>query len=615
MTEGVDFRFPDFDPADPQASFLNPFERIVLSGADVASTRSAYAIPAAVRVFGPWQGDLANDGERITLEDKNGVIVCTVQYNDRGKWSPAADGAGHSLVLRSPNRSVDDWRNWTVSSRAGGTPGTETIASAETPVTNPEVNLSSGIAVVNYGDTWKYHDQNLDLGTAWRNPTYNDSGWPEGPGLFGFEQSALPSPGLRTPFNDVDQVTFYLRKRFVYGGSLQSLVMTVDQVLDDGAVYYLNGQELGRSGMASAVSGFSATANRTVSDATEELNVFPVNASLLVAGTNTLAVEVHQTGPSSSDVVFGMRLNVAAPVQSQSGIVINEVLPGAAGEGFIEFHNPRATAVDLNGFHLTDTAANLRRYRIGGSLVVPPGGFASLGFAESGFSSTNPVVIYLVAPDGTSIENGISATIPPDGRSLGRKPAGGTSWFRFTEPTRNASNQSQDSLAGLAKLNEARFSAANTIDAVELFNAGDDPQSLDGLYLAARRDFADRVPLSGVLGGRSFASRDTDFPLEDNEATLYLVNAANTVLDVRLCARWPDRDSLQAYSDGSDEWYSAINSTLAAANDPPRHTVIVINEIMYDPPSDQLDGEFIELHNRGNAAVDVSGGGSPMDPT
>ena len=60
-------------------------------------------------------------------------------------------------------------------------------------------------------------------------------------------------------------------------------------------------------------------------------------------------------------------------------------------------------------------------------------------------------------------------------------PPGGTSWFLFTEPTRNASNQSLDSLAGLVKLNEAHFSATNTIDAVELFNAGDDPQTLDGL--------------------------------------------------------------------------------------------------------------------------------------
>ena len=607
LTDGVTYRFPDFDPANPDAGFLKPFERVVLAGADAATTRSAYGIPATVRIFGPWQGDLANDGERITLQDKNGVIVCTVQYNDRGKWSPAADGAGHSLVLRSPNRSVDDWRNWTVSSHPGGTPGTEPIAAAETPVTNPEVNLSSGIAVVDYGDVWKYHDQNLDLGTAWRSPSYNDSGWPEGPGLFGFEESALPPPGLRTPFNDVNQVTFYLRKKFVYGGSLESVVVTVDQVLDDGAVYYLNGQELGRSGMAAGVSGFTATANRTVSDAVEELNVFPVNASLLIAGTNTLAVEAHQTGPSSSDIVFGMRLSVAAPVQSQSGLVINEVLPGPAEQGFIEFYNPLANGVDLAGFFLTDTVSNLTRHRIDGSLVVPPGGFASVGFAEAGLALTNPVVVYLVAPDGASIENGISATIPPDGRSLGRKPAGGTSWFLFTEPTRDAANESQESLAGLVKLNEVHFSPSNTVDWVELFNVSDTPQGLEGLYLSARRDFADRVPLTGTLTARSFASRSTGFPLADNETTLYLINSANTVLDCRRFTRLDGRDSLQAFPDGAAEWYSAATGTPDAANDPPRNTDIVINEIMYDPPSDQLDGEFIELHNRGAVGVDVSG--------
>ena len=607
VTEGISYQFPDFDPADPQASFLKPFERIVLSGAAVDTTRAAYGIPAAVRVFGPWQGDLANDGERITLEDKNGVIVCTVQYNDRGKWSPAADGAGHSLVLRSPNRSVDDWRNWTISTRPGGTPGTEPIAAAETPVTNPEVNLSSGIVVVDYGDVWRYHDQNVDLGTVWRNPSYNDSAWPEGPGLFGFEESALPPPGLRTPFNRANQVTFYLRKKFVYGGPLENVVVTVDQVLDDGAVYYLNGQELGRSGMADGVSGFTATANRTVGNASEELNVFPVNASLLVAGTNTLAVEVHQTGPSSSDLVFGMRLSVAAPVQSQSGVVINEVLPGPAGEGFIEFHNSRATGVDLNGFYLTDTVANLTQYRIGGSLIVPPAGFASVGFVESGLTSTNPVVIYLVAPDGTSIENGISATIPPDGRSLGRKPTGGTAWFLFTEPTRDAANQSQDSLAGLVKLNEVHFSASNTMDWIELFNVSALPQSLDGLYLSTRRDFTDRVPLTGTLDAGSFTSRDNEFPLAGSELTLYLINSGNTVLDCRRFTRPAGRDSFQAFPDGSTEWYSATIGTPDAPNNPARNTSIVINEIMYDPPSDQLDGEFIELHNRGAIAVDLSG--------
>jgi len=602
---GAGYEFPAFDPASPQAGFLKPYERIVLSGADPATARAAYGIPASIRIFGPWVGNLSDAGERITLQDKNGVIVCTVQYNDRGKWSPAADGAGHSLVLKNPNRAIDDWRNWTVSSRPGGTPGTEPVLSAETPVTNPELNLSSGIPVVDYGDTWRYHDQAVDLGTAWRQPGYNDSAWPQGPGLFGFENASLPGPGIRTGFADFDQLTFYLRKQFIYNGSLPNAVVTVDQVLDDGAVYYLNGQEMGRSRMTDPID-FNSTAG-LVGDAVEELNVFPVNASLLINGTNTLAVEVHQTGPTSSDVVFGARVKVALPVQSLSGVVINEVLPAAAGAGFVEFHNPRGTAANLNGYYLTDRQSNLTRFRINGDLIVPPGGFASVGFVESLLTTTNPVTVFLVAPNGTTIENGLSAIIPPDGRSLGRKPSGGTAWFLFTDPTRDLSNSSEASLAGLVALNEIHLSASNTVDWIELHNRSNAAQAIDGLFVATQRDFSDKLPLTGLLSARGRASWSTSFPLSDGEVTLYLIDTANTVLDSRVFTQVTGRPSFQAFPEGGGEWYSSPTDTRNLANNPPRTTDIVINEIMFDPPSNLLDGEFIELHNRAAVAVDVSG--------
>lgn len=607
LTSGVSYEFPGFDPAAPQASFLKPFERLVLTGGEPAAARQAYDIPPSVRVFGPWNGKLANGGDQITLKDKNGVVVCAVSYNDRGKWPPAADGAGHSLVLKDPNRAVDDWRNWTASPRPGGTPGTEPMRAAETPAPNPEADLSQGITVVDYGDTWKYHDQGVDLGDAWMAPDYDDGGWPQGPGLFGFETASLPAPGLRTSLANSRQLTYYLRKPFVYNGDPQNAVITVDQVLDDGAIYYLNGTEIGRSGMAAGVSGFGATANRTVSNASEELEVFPVNAARLVSGVNTLAVEVHQVNASSSDVVFGLRLKVAVPGQSQSGVVINEVLPGAAGKGFIEFFNPGATAASLGGFYLSDTPEDLRKFRISPGLVVPARGFASVGFAESGLSATNPVAVYLIAPDGTSVESGIRADMPLDGRSLGRKPAGGDTWYHFIEPTRDGPNQSQDSANQDLKLNELHFSASNTVDWVELFNAASTPLPVEGLYLSARRDFSDRVALIGEVEGRGFMSLDTAFPLEKGEITLYLVNAANTVLDARVFARVPGLDSVQAFPDGSSEWYSAPAATRGAANDPPRQEHIVINEMMYNPPSGQLDGEYIELYNRGTQAVDVSG--------
>jgi hypothetical protein len=284
MTDGVQYVFPAFSADQPDRTFLKPYERILLAGVDEATLRAAYNIPPTVRVYGPWTGNLKNGSERITLRDKNGSLVCTTSYDD---WRfPATDGAGHSLVVKNPDRKIDDWRNWQASRHRGGTPGTEEVGAAETPVSNPEVNLVAGIPFVNYGDVWRYNDQNVDLGTAWQAPGYDDSSWPQGPGLFGFENAGLPAPGLRTGFTNVQQLTYYLRTKFTYNGSRTGVTLTVDQIVDDGAVYYLNGQELGRSGMGGGAVTFDTAANRTVGDAVEELNVITADGSILVNGTN-----------------------------------------------------------------------------------------------------------------------------------------------------------------------------------------------------------------------------------------------------------------------------------------------------------------------------------------
>ena len=198
LTGGIRYEFPDFSANDPGATFLKPFERIVVCGTSALALRAAYHIPESVRIYGPWSGKMKHGDERLALKDKNGVGVCTVKYADRGHWSPAADGAGHSLVLKNPNRSVDDWRNWTVSRTPGGTPGTESILRSETPVPSPEVDLNQGIALVDFGSFWRYQDSGKDLGTAWREVTFNDSSWPAGGGLLGFEDAPLPPPGIKT---------------------------------------------------------------------------------------------------------------------------------------------------------------------------------------------------------------------------------------------------------------------------------------------------------------------------------------------------------------------------------------------------------------------------------
>ena len=123
VTEGVSYEFPDFSTQAPAATFLKAFERVVVSSASAAETRAAYKIPDAVRVFGPWSGKLSNEGERLTVRDKNGVAVCTVKYGNCGHWPPAANGTGHSLVLKNPDHRLDAGRNWTVSATPKVAPG------------------------------------------------------------------------------------------------------------------------------------------------------------------------------------------------------------------------------------------------------------------------------------------------------------------------------------------------------------------------------------------------------------------------------------------------------------------------------------------------------------
>jgi len=605
LSDGVEYVFPSFSVEATDRTFLKPFERILLSPVDEETLRAAYGVPATVRVYGPWTGSLKNSGERITLKDKNGATVCTVEYNDRGRWSPAADGAGHTLVLKNPDRKIDDWRNWTASGRLGGTPGAEEPKSAETPVDNPEVNLVTGIPYVNYGDVWKYNDKNVDLGTAWRAPAFDDSAWPQGPGLFGFETASLPSPGIRTSFERSQQLTYYLRTKFNYTGATKGVTLTIDQILDDGAVYYLNGHELGRSGVGPGDVTFATAANRTTGDAVEELAVITTDGSALVNGVNVLAVEVHQTNTTSSDVVFGMRLNVSAP--SQASLLINEVLPGLAGVGFVEIYNPGAAAINLRDHYLTDDPTNLRKYRFTSDVVIPPGGLATVGYAEAGLVVTSPLRLCLVAPDGSTIINLISSEVPLDGRSLGRKPTGGDTWFFFTEPTRGMPNVSQSAIALQIHLNEVHFSGSRAVDWVELYNSSDEPISLDGLFLSSKADLSNRTPLRGSVPAGGYVSQEVAFSVSDGRITLFLVNSAGAVLSAKALDRPLLGDSCQAFPEGSSEWYASAQSSRNAANDPARNTNVVINEILYHPPSDEPSGEYVELCNRGEAAVDVSG--------
>jgi hypothetical protein len=166
------------------------------------------------------------------------------------------------------------------------------------------VRVPVTLASINSTSLWRLDQRGVDLGTGWRARLFNDAGWLQGAPLFAYESAALPEP-IRTPLaTNQNKFTFYFRKALTLPGNATNALLRLRTVLDDGAVFHLNGVELFRWGMPLGNVSFSTPAARTVDNAVYE-GPFILTPTNLVPGTNALAVEVHQVNGTSSDVVFG----------------------------------------------------------------------------------------------------------------------------------------------------------------------------------------------------------------------------------------------------------------------------------------------------------------------
>ena len=77
-------------------------------------------------------------------------------------------------------------------------------------------------------------------------PDFDDSSWSTGEGLLGFEGDTLPAPGIRTHLSK-GPLSYYFRTQFNMNTPITDSYLEVNQVVDDGAVYYLNGKEIDSS--------------------------------------------------------------------------------------------------------------------------------------------------------------------------------------------------------------------------------------------------------------------------------------------------------------------------------------------------------------------------------
>ncbi len=178
-----------------------------------------------------------------------------------------------------------------------------TFAPAPPPLTTPQTLASLT------GTTWRVNDSGNDLGTAWKESDFDDSGagWKSGTGLFGYTPAAGSYPAaIATPLA-IGAGTVYLRTTFPWNFSPLNLVFAVSNYLSDGAVIYLNGAEVRRVRLPDGTVSFGTAATggpATVGQA----EIFGIPGSSLITGDNVLAVELHQSAATPADLVFGLSL-------------------------------------------------------------------------------------------------------------------------------------------------------------------------------------------------------------------------------------------------------------------------------------------------------------------
>ncbi len=160
---------------------------------------------------------------------------------------------------------------------------------------------------VGRGASWKYLDNGSNQGTAWRAVGFNDTAWASGPAELGYgdgDEATVISYG---PNSSSKYITSYFRKSFTVTQASSYTGLSIGLRRDDGAVVYINGTEAFRTNMPTGTIAHTTLAGGAIGS---ETTYFPFSApaSLLVEGTNVIAVEVHQSGGTSSDVSFDLDL-------------------------------------------------------------------------------------------------------------------------------------------------------------------------------------------------------------------------------------------------------------------------------------------------------------------
>jgi hypothetical protein len=183
------------------------------------------------------------------------------------------------------------------------------------------------------GESWKYYSDAAGLGgsnvvvgnagydaTNWKHPNFADATWSSGASPLGYSSS---NSGIATvvPFGSDTASkwrTVYYRRNVTINNVASLASLTLRLKRDDGAIVYVNGVEVRRDNLAAGTVTGTSLANAAGDDGAGFFT-YTIPRTMLVDGSNTVAVEVHQNTAGSSDSWFDLELHTTRSAGAAAG--------------------------------------------------------------------------------------------------------------------------------------------------------------------------------------------------------------------------------------------------------------------------------------------------------
>ncbi|MHC4464011.1 MAG: LamG-like jellyroll fold domain-containing protein, partial [Planctomycetota bacterium] len=388
FTEGIRFTFPSLELTSGE---------FVLLVKDRAVFDSRYTgVPPAVDILNPYEGRLANGGERIRLEDAIGQTILDFEYKDG--WRPITDGDGFSLTIIEPNDSalypsdeslVAHWKfddgsgptaidsaginhgilkgdsTWTTG-RIGGAlsfDGDEDYVSLApiAALAGDTLTAQAWIRVDNSGVTWSpilvQHNSSNEgyfLGVSSDRFSFYLIG---GSVVYAISPDAINVDQWYhvSGTNDGSDLKIHV------DGSLKASMSSVDLIgVDDPNAYIGYDDGSSYSGLIDDVRIY----NRPLTEGEFQDIADPMKRWS------------RKDSWRASDYVGGSPGEDTDILPNPGAVIINEVMAHSHGTApdWIELYNTTGAAIDISGWYLSDNDANLMKYRIADGTTIAGSG-------------------------------------------------------------------------------------------------------------------------------------------------------------------------------------------------------------------------------------------------